>query len=62
MFNSKARRSTAGSRKKGKQRRKQKDEESMKIDEDSNAAILVPKTKEQKEQERGERVKQEVCT
>ena len=57
-YNARARQSTAGQRKKGKRVEKLKPEESG---HDSNAAILVPKSDEQKEQDRRERLRQEVC-
>jgi ATP-dependent RNA helicase DHX37/DHR1 len=61
-FNAKARASTAGSRKKGKLKRKRNEGQPAQIEEDDpNASILIPKTKEQKDQERREKLRQEVC-
>lgn len=57
-FNAKARQSTAGSHKKSSHKR----DRDAKIEvNDPNASILVPKTKEQKEQEHKEKLRQEVC-
>jgi ATP-dependent RNA helicase DHX37/DHR1 len=61
-FNAKARQSTAGSRKKGHLKRKREEGQVVQMEEaDPNASIFVPKTKEQKEQERKEKLRQEVC-
>jgi len=58
QFNAKARQSSAGSRRKSKRKRV----EGQPVGEDDpNKSILVPKTKEQKEQERKEKLRQEVC-
>ncbi|KAJ7644132.1 P-loop containing nucleoside triphosphate hydrolase protein [Roridomyces roridus] len=54
-FNSKARQSTAGSRKKGKTRNKNSDTVA-----DPNADIVVPKTKEQQELDRKEKLRAEL--
>lgn len=59
-FNAKARHSTAGSRKKGKPKRRREEDEPSPVEEDPNASILVPKSKESKEAERKERLRQEV--
>ena len=56
--NSKARQSTAGSRKKGKLKRKRAEEGGE--EPDANALIQQSKTKDEKEIERKERLKQEV--
>ncbi|KAF8917814.1 P-loop containing nucleoside triphosphate hydrolase protein [Mucidula mucida] len=53
--NAKARQSTAGSRKKGKMRK-----HSSPTDVDPNAAILVPKTAEERELDRKEKLRQEL--
>ncbi|TFK74875.1 P-loop containing nucleoside triphosphate hydrolase protein [Pluteus cervinus] len=58
--NSKARQSTAGSRKKGKLKRKRAPEEDVGEEPDANALIQQSKTKEEKEMERKERLKQEL--
>lgn len=61
-YNAKGRQSTAGSRKKGKAKKKDKSE--LPFDEpqnNANAAILTPKTREEKEAERKEKLLQEVC-
>lgn len=56
-YNAKARQSTAGpSKKNGKRRPVEEDDER-----DPNAAIYIPKTKEEKGKERMERFRQEVC-
>jgi hypothetical protein len=60
-FNAKARKSTAGSRKKGKPSRRREEGEPPPVQEDPNASILVLKTKETKEAERREKLRQEVC-
>lgn len=59
--NSKARRSTAGSRKKGKSRHKSNDVVPTADAPDPNAAILEYKSLEDKERDRKERLLQEVC-
>lgn len=52
----------AGSRKKGKPKRSRRVEgEPEEVQEDPNATVLVPKSKEQKETERREKLRQEVC-
>ena len=56
LHNAKARQSTAGSRKKGKKPQKTKSTDQY----DPNAAIIVPKSEEQKELDRRERLRQEV--
>ena len=61
-FNAKARQSTAGSREKGKLKRKREDGQPVAVEgDDPNASIIVPKTKDQKEWERKEKLRQEVC-
>lgn len=59
--NSKARRSTAGSRKKGKLRRKSNGVIPTADVPDPNAAILEYKSLEDKERDRKERLVREVC-
>lgn len=60
-FNAKARQSTAGSRKRGKPKKtKTEGELSAVVTVDSNADIFIPKTKEEKEQDRKEKLRQEV--
>lgn len=54
-YNAKARASTAGGKKKGKEKRKK-----HQTDGESNAPIYVPKSDEQKDRERKEKIKQEV--
>lgn len=55
-FNAKARRSTAGTRKKGKlKKRKQED------DADPNVEIITPKNAQEKELNKRERLREEVC-
>ena len=56
--NAKARQSTAGQRKKGK--RKGLSATTKEPDYDANSEIIVPKSQEQKEVDRRERLKQEV--
>lgn len=56
-YNAKARHSTAGQRKKGKRRNNVATAET---ELDSNAAVLAPKSDEQKELDRRERLRQEV--
>lgn len=58
-YNAKARGSTAGGKKKGK--RKNPTPGTTLEQTDSNGAIYVPRTTEEKEMERRERMKQEVC-
>lgn len=58
--NAKARQSTAGQRKKGK--RKASSSNIKEPEYDPNAEVIVPKSEEQKELDRRERLKQEVCT
>ena len=60
--NAKARQSTAGSRKKGKVKAKRDDTNPAQAEPSSNpnAEILVPKTQEQKDLERRERLRAEV--
>jgi ATP-dependent RNA helicase DHX37/DHR1 len=58
LYNSKARQSTAGARKKGKLKRGSRSEAEEPAD--CNAAIITPKTKEEKEIERKEKLLQEV--
>ena len=62
-FNAKARRSVAGesSHKKKKVKKPLKDEREGQECPDANAEILVEKTKEEKEQDRREFLRQEVC-
>lgn len=59
-YNAKARRSTAGSRKKGKIGKH--DYQKNDPQEDPNANILTPESKEEKEQARKIRLLEEVCT
>jgi ATP-dependent RNA helicase DHX37/DHR1 len=61
--NAKARQSTAGSRKKGKVKQKRDDVNQAQAESspDPNAEILIPKPKEQKDLERKERLRAEVC-
>lgn len=56
--NAKARQSTAGQRKKGK--RKAGSTDTREPDHDSNLEIIIPKSEEQKELDRRDRMKQEV--
>lgn len=56
--NAKARQSTAGQRKKGK--RKAGSTEIREPDHDPNSEIIIPKSEEQKELDRRDRMKQEV--
>jgi hypothetical protein len=58
-YNAKARGSTAGSRKKGKPKKKSKSEQLEQ--QDPNAAILTQKSQEDKDKERKEKLLQEVC-
>ena len=60
-FNAKARQSTAGShKKKGKRPNKGGDSSGTQESSNPNAEIVVPKTEEQKELDRKEKLKQEV--
>ena len=60
-FNAKARQSTAGShKKKGKRQNKGRDSLGTQESSNPNAEIVVPKTEEQKELDRKEKLKQEV--
>jgi ATP-dependent RNA helicase DHX37/DHR1 len=58
-YNDRARGSTAGGKKKGKRRSKPSIVTSEQVD--PNAIIHVPKTVEEREMEKKERMKQEVC-
>lgn len=58
LYNSKARQSNAGTRKKGKPKRGSRSEAEEPAD--CNAAIITPKTKEEKGIERREKLLQEV--
>ncbi|KAI6044780.1 P-loop containing nucleoside triphosphate hydrolase protein [Pisolithus marmoratus] len=59
--NARARQSTAGSRKKGKKKRNEPSDTSVNADSlDPNADIVVPKSKEQKDNERKERLLKEL--
>lgn len=60
-YNAKARQSTAGSRKKGKVRKSDKPQETE-ADNNPNATIITPKSQEQKETERKEKLLREVST
>ena len=62
-YNARARQSTAGSRKKGKVNQKRDDANQAQTESspDPNAEILIPKSKEQKDLERKERLRTEVC-
>jgi len=59
-YNAKARKSTAGSRKKGKVKRNKS--LAQPEAENSNAEIIVPKSQETKDQERAKRMLEEVRT
>lgn len=59
-YNAKGRQSTAGSRKKGKSKKKNNLEQSFDEPINTNADILTPKTREEKEAERKEKLLQEV--
>lgn len=57
-YNAKARQSTSGTRKKGKlKKRKEQQAEAI----DSNAEIIVQKPTQEKELDKRERLRQEVC-
>lgn len=56
-YNAKARSSSAGSHKKGKRKEKSSDASQQ---QDPNADIVVPKSADQKNEERKERLRQEV--
>ena len=58
-YNAKARGSTAGSRKKGKPKKKSKLEQPE--EQDPNAAVITPKSQEDKGREKKEKLLQEVC-
>jgi hypothetical protein len=58
-FNAKARQSTAGPSMK-KSRQKGVTEDVLQVPPDSNIVVHVPKTKEEKDQEKKERLRQEV--
>lgn len=58
-YNAKARRSTAGTRKKGKLKKRKQDGQVNDVD--PNAEIVAPKSTREKELDRRERLKQEVC-
>jgi ATP-dependent RNA helicase DHX37/DHR1 len=58
-YNDKARGSTAGGKKKGKRRFQPPAATSEQVD--PNATIHIPKTMEEKELDKKERMKQEVC-
>jgi ATP-dependent RNA helicase DHX37/DHR1 len=61
-FNANARQSTTGSRKKGNLKRNREEDQPVQVaGDDPNASILVLKTKDQKDQERKEKLRQEVC-
>lgn len=62
-YNAKARGSTAGgSRKKGKPKKKSQASQSQaSVESDPNASIITPKSEEEKDKDRKEKLLQEVC-
>ncbi len=59
-YNAKARQSSASHKKKGKRKKGGADDSTHIQEFDVNAEIIVPKSQEQKEEDRKERLKQEV--
>jgi len=58
-FNVKARRSTAGTRKKGKMKRHKSEKQSEDVN--PNAEIIIPKNEKEGELAKRERTREEVC-